>query len=242
MHLSLHLTPLTDTAMMITMEGELDAATAPVLEAMLRPLIVAEVTHVVAAAGRLRFCDVTGVRQLSAVNKSLHGKGGRLVVAEADSALHRLITLANGWSVPRLHVYTSLAEALIAAGLDPDEVPLQTVIGPRHAPSLRRLTSVRSLVHSARRPRPARRTTPVPPPPPAPPVPSAPPSQAAVSGRVSLKEVLVRSRHLRGQAAYHMRLMEKRLQQIWEAQSIMDQAREQCRSSLDDLRNGRTGG
>ncbi|GII05438.1 STAS domain-containing protein [Planobispora takensis] len=228
MHLSLHLTPLTDTVMMITMEGELDAATAPVLEAMLQPLIVADVTHVVAAAGRLRFCDVTGVRQLNAVNRSLYGKGGRLVVAEADSALHRLIALTNGWSVPPLHVYASLVEALAAAGLDPDDVPPHAVIDRRHAPSLRGLASVRSSAHLARRPRPVAQVPPS--------------SPAAASGRISLKEVLTYSRHLRGQAAYRMRLLEKRLQQIEEAQSVLDRTRERCRTSLAALRGGRTGG
>ncbi|GIH96937.1 STAS domain-containing protein [Planobispora siamensis] len=239
MPLSLELTPVTDTAMVITMAGELDAVTAPTLAAMLRPLHASPVTRVVAQITALRFCDVAGVRQLSVTNRALHDKGGALAVAGAGPALQRLITLMNGCSTPRLRTYADLPRALTALGLDLRDTPPRQAVGRRHLPTLRRLASPGgSNAAPGRRPvrpSPERQSTV--------PLRTAPgkvttPSPAAFD-LTFLAAAMVRSRQLRNQAVHQVLTLQRRRGENGEARIVMHHNREQCLSSLAVMQSHR---
>ncbi|GII05092.1 STAS domain-containing protein [Planobispora takensis] len=228
MPLSLELTPVTDTVMVITMTGELDAVTAPTLAAMLRPLHASPILQVVAQVAALRFCDVAGVRQLNVTDRALHDRGGALVVAGAGPALRRLITLMNGHSAPRLQMYDDPTRALAALGLDRRDTPPQRAAGRRHLPTLRRLTSPGGWDPAPDRrpvrPSSARRTT----------VPSP-----AAFDLAFLAAAMVRSRQLRSQAVHQVLTLQQRRGENGEARIVMDHNRRQCRSALAVMQSHR---
>ncbi|MCK2217036.1 STAS domain-containing protein [Actinomadura sp. ATCC 31491] len=117
--LSIRLVPVDDVTLTISLSGELDVTTEPVLAAHLDPLPRSAVRHVVVAAGDLEFCDLRGLDQLAATHLALRGKGGWLAVAEASPALRRLIALSaeHGLLPSAIAVYPHVAAALTAAGV-----------------------------------------------------------------------------------------------------------------------------
>jgi anti-anti-sigma factor len=122
MYLSVHLEPVADTTVVISLTGELDAGTVPVLSATLQPVCASPVTHVVVVCDELWFCDLSGLARLTAARLDLLAKGGDLVLVEANSALRRLISLVDDGRTPRLTIHSSLPEAL-AAGRTPRRRP-----------------------------------------------------------------------------------------------------------------------
>ncbi|MEV4102318.1 STAS domain-containing protein [Nonomuraea sp. NPDC049649] len=115
MHLSVQLTPVSDTTVVVALTGELDASTVPILSATLGPLPASPVLRVAVAAGELWFCDLSGLALLLGARRELRAKGGELVLAEASPALRRLIALLPGGG-PSLPVFDTLPEALAAFG------------------------------------------------------------------------------------------------------------------------------
>lgn len=71
----------------VTITGELDLATSPVLE---RLISATDRLHVVVDASRLGFIDVTGLSALLRCHQHLASRGGGLVVRGAPELLLRL--------------------------------------------------------------------------------------------------------------------------------------------------------
>ncbi|GAB2959873.1 STAS domain-containing protein [Nonomuraea fastidiosa] len=134
MQLSVRLVPIDHTTLVITLTGELDRTTRPVLASFLDPVPKSPLTHVLVAAGDLWFCDLSGIERLALTHRALRAKGGHLAVAGARPPLRRLIALMGEQADAAIPVFATMAEALAAAG-----VAAYRPAGParRHLPRLR---------------------------------------------------------------------------------------------------------
>lgn len=115
MRLSVQLTTLRQDAAVIAVEGELDGATAPLLNAVLLPLLGQGVLHLIVAGDRLRFCEPRGLRVLADVHTIAATIGGALTIAGLTPVLRGLLALTQTPSTPpiaRIKVYDSLDHAL----------------------------------------------------------------------------------------------------------------------------------
>ena len=79
----------------LRLEGEVDAATAPVLEARIVDAVDAGVHEIVLDFGRLEFIDSSGLSVLVASHKRLRDTGCRLVVESPPPAAQRLFEIAG---------------------------------------------------------------------------------------------------------------------------------------------------
>ena len=78
----------------LTLVGELDLATAPVLQGRL-DAAVRGTAAVVIDLSRLRFIDSSGLGMLVAAERQLHDSGGQLVLARGPQAVHRPFELTS---------------------------------------------------------------------------------------------------------------------------------------------------
>jgi anti-sigma B factor antagonist len=78
--------------LVLTLGGELDIATAPVLQEHLDPVMPSGAT-VAIDLSRLRFIDSSGLRMLLQTEQQLRDSGGRLVLVRGSRTVHRLFEL-----------------------------------------------------------------------------------------------------------------------------------------------------
>jgi anti-anti-sigma factor len=78
----------------LTLAGELDLATAPVLQERLDAAMRAKATVVIDLSG-LRFIDSSGLRLLVQAEQQLCDSGGQLVLVRGARAVHRLFELTR---------------------------------------------------------------------------------------------------------------------------------------------------
>jgi anti-sigma B factor antagonist len=97
----------------LTLGGELDLATAPVLQRWLDPAMGGTATVVINLA-RLRFIDSSGLRLLVQADRRLRDSGGRLVLVRGPRAVHRVFELT------RLDSHFEFCDSASSAELDRD--------------------------------------------------------------------------------------------------------------------------
>jgi anti-anti-sigma factor len=209
MYLSVHLEPVADTTVVISLTGELDAGTVPVLSATLQPVCASPVTHVVVVCDELWFCDLSGLARLTAARLDLLAKGGDLVLVEANSALRRLISLVDDGRTPRMTIHSSLPEALAACGVRHEPQPR------RHLPRMRGVPAARAAGRTPRR---------------------RPPPRGMALGSAGTNPLLVRSARLREQVSVQVRMMQVKLLRIEQTRALLDETRARCRRTLEEVR------
>jgi anti-anti-sigma factor len=228
MFLSVRLTTLSDTAVVLTLTGELDSTTSPVLAATLGPLAESPVTHVIVAAGDLWFCDLTGLDQLAATHLILYAKGGGLAVAEAGPALCRLIELVTEHSRAPLTVYDTMQEALAGAGMATDDE--QAPVARRHLPRLRRVQHIqpaRAAQPPAVRPRPVKAEV----------AELAPVTAVGAHTKITpAYTAIARAHALREQAESQMRAIEQQISRSDQARRKLDETRARCKETVSAVR------
>ena len=84
-----------DRAWRVTIAGELDAATAPELAAVLDPLVATESPTVVVNLLDVTFMDSSGLRTLVRAANEAKDSGGSLVLARASGAVVRLLEVTG---------------------------------------------------------------------------------------------------------------------------------------------------
>jgi len=95
----------------IAVDGELDLATAPELADLASQLIGDGIANLVVDAGRLSFCDSTGLGVLVKVANDLQ-PGGRIAIADAQPIVLRVLQVTG--LVGTILVAASVAEAAAA--------------------------------------------------------------------------------------------------------------------------------
>ncbi|WP_219463898.1 STAS domain-containing protein [Nonomuraea rhizosphaerae] len=234
----MRLTTVSDTTVVITLTGELDTTTAPVLAATLGPLAESPIIHVIVAAGDLWFCDLTGLDHLAAAHKALYAKGGGLAVAEAGPALCRLIGLVTEHSRAPMAMYDTMREALAEVGIADDEPPNPE---RRHLPRLRRVPrgqaprqSLRQAPRQATRARQRSDHLHLVSPPPAPPARADGDEPAASPGRPY--RAMARSRALREEARWQVEALEQRIRRSDRARQELFETRARCYATISTVR------
>ena len=84
-------------AAVVHLEGELDAATAPLLDEHLRRLDTAQPVpaELVLDLGDLAFIDSSGLSVLVAAHKRLRGRDGSFVIANPSMATRRIFSISG---------------------------------------------------------------------------------------------------------------------------------------------------
>ncbi|GAB1822748.1 STAS domain-containing protein [Herbidospora sp. RD11066] len=109
MHLTVDITDIGPEIVLMTLVGELDMFTQPVVEATLIGLHARGVTRVVVAAAGLTFTDLGGLLTLCRADEELRRRGGGLTLA----APARQVLRVNGLlAAEGLQVSRSVSEAL----------------------------------------------------------------------------------------------------------------------------------
>lgn len=84
-----------DDGLRLRLTGEVDAATAPLLEAQIREAVRAGYAQVILDFGDLQFIDSSGLSVLVSNHKRLRDAGGDLVVDSPPPAALRLFEIAG---------------------------------------------------------------------------------------------------------------------------------------------------
>ncbi|GAA5055241.1 hypothetical protein GCM10023259_036930 [Thermocatellispora tengchongensis] len=111
MDLTVQVVLLDHRVAVVTVAGELDMLTVPLLEAALRDLPESGVRRVVLDVTDLGFCDAAGVHLLQRAHRGLAAAGGGLGLAGAGRILRHLLTLTCVDAIP---LYASAAQAIQA--------------------------------------------------------------------------------------------------------------------------------
>ena len=102
-------------------EGEVDRATASVLNDRLGRLVGCLPTALVVDLSRLRFMDSTGVHVIVEADQVVHGYGGRLAVVTGSGHVRDVFALAGApWSVPLHHTREEAVSAVLRHPLTVD--------------------------------------------------------------------------------------------------------------------------
>lgn len=83
------------SAWRVTVAGELDAASAPALAALIDPLVAKDVPSVVINLAEVTFMDSSGLRTLVRAANEAKASGGSLVLARASGAVIRLLEVTG---------------------------------------------------------------------------------------------------------------------------------------------------
>lgn len=84
-----------DGVALIALDGELDLATRPRLDAAVDGVLADGLTCVLLDLDALTFCDSTGMGALVRASRVVHAAGGSCVVAGARGPVHKLLVLTN---------------------------------------------------------------------------------------------------------------------------------------------------
>jgi anti-anti-sigma factor len=99
-----------DDCVVLTLDGELDLDTAPMLYSCLEEIVGRGSRRLVVDAGALTFCDSTGLSALLAAHQACTSAGGFLRLAAPDELLTRLLTVVGlQGTIP---IYSSVDDAL----------------------------------------------------------------------------------------------------------------------------------
>ena len=79
----------------LVLEGELDIASAPILEEAITGLCENDISSIVLDLTQLTFMDSTGLRAILAADKLCNGNGHALSLAGANGAVQRLFELTG---------------------------------------------------------------------------------------------------------------------------------------------------
>lgn len=109
MHLAVDITDIGQDTVIMSLVGELDMFTQPVVEATLIGLHARNVTRVVVAAAGLTFSDLGGMLTLCRADEQLRGRGGGLTLAAPARQVLRINALL---AAEGLRVCRSVSEAL----------------------------------------------------------------------------------------------------------------------------------
>ncbi|WP_062355657.1 STAS domain-containing protein [Herbidospora yilanensis] len=109
MHLAVDITDIGQDTVIMSLVGELDMFTQPVVEATLIGLHARNVTRVVVAAAGLTFSDLGGMLTLCRADEQLRGRGGGLTLAAPARQVLRINALL---ATEGLRVFRSVSEAL----------------------------------------------------------------------------------------------------------------------------------
>ncbi|WP_061295019.1 STAS domain-containing protein [Herbidospora cretacea] len=109
MHLTVDITDIGPEIVIMTLVGELDMFTQPVVEATLIGLHARGVTRVVVAAAGLAFSDLSGMLTLCRADTELRRRGGGLTLAAPARQVLRVNGLLAAEGLP---VCRSVSEAL----------------------------------------------------------------------------------------------------------------------------------
>ncbi|MGW3352079.1 STAS domain-containing protein [Nonomuraea rubra] len=225
MQLSVRLVPVDDVTLVIALTGELDSTTKPVLAAFLDPLPQTPVKQVLVAAGDLWFCDLNGLELLARTHRALQEQDGYLALAEAQPSLRRLIALMSERSPAAIPMFTSMPEALAAAGVEAyrtPEPPVKRRHLPRMRPVLRTQPSAREQARPRREPEPAQAR------------PADPPIELDAT---RLPKIIFESRSLRHQIRHQQQALQDRLHIATEARTRLLRSRRRCDDSLLAMRS-----
>jgi anti-sigma B factor antagonist len=83
----------TPEGVLLALQGELDLASAPVLEARLRAADVEEHSDVALDLTELRFVDATGLKVILGAHRRAAWRGGRVKLLNPSSDIRRLLSL-----------------------------------------------------------------------------------------------------------------------------------------------------
>lgn len=83
----------TGDATCLTLEGELDLSSAPMLRTCMSGLTEAGARHIVIDVGGLRFVDASGIRAIAAEARRLRKTGGDVILRNPRPWTHRLFHL-----------------------------------------------------------------------------------------------------------------------------------------------------
>ncbi|GAA2985443.1 STAS domain-containing protein [Streptosporangium longisporum] len=145
MNLSVHLFRVRAATFVVTVAGDLDLYSAPLLSPSLVPPPGPGPCHIVLAASRLSFCDVAGLRLLTSAHRTLSENGGGLAVAGASGSMRRLTPLVAGNHADAPVHYADVTEALRACAGSVGEDFTGPPPAPRHLPSFRGLGARRAV-------------------------------------------------------------------------------------------------
>ncbi len=91
---------------LISLAGEIDIATAPLLDTALEEVLSAGRTHLAVDLQPVSFMDSTGLRSLISADRRLQQSGGSLAVIAAAGPARRLLEVAG--VIDALHVVDSV--------------------------------------------------------------------------------------------------------------------------------------
>jgi anti-anti-sigma factor len=95
-------------AVMVTLHGSLDTATAPELERALEPVLSGETTDLVFDLEQLRFVSSAGLRIFGIARKRLHARGGVTSFVNMQPQIEEVFEIVK--ALPGMTVFTSVAE------------------------------------------------------------------------------------------------------------------------------------
>ena len=85
----------TGDAVVLSLDGELDPHTAPLLDQEVQRLIGLGSTNVVLELSRLRFIDSSGLRVVISSHRGLSAQGGRLALRSPSATVQRLLEITG---------------------------------------------------------------------------------------------------------------------------------------------------
>jgi anti-anti-sigma factor len=113
----------------VSVQGELDISTSPLLRGVLDSLLPDRPGYVIIDMSATGFCDVSGTRLLDDTQAALRAAGGVMAVAGARGVVARVLQLLWRGRVP---MYESVASALRGVTRTPPRPP---ALSPRHVRS-----------------------------------------------------------------------------------------------------------
>jgi anti-sigma B factor antagonist len=98
----------------LTLDGELDLATAPQLASVALALVESGAPDMIIDAEKLAFCDSSGLTVFVQVATSLQATGGRLAIAGPSAIVRQVLELSG--LIESIVVVDSVPAALAAVG------------------------------------------------------------------------------------------------------------------------------
>ena len=96
-------------AFIICPEGRLDAASAPVFEEQINPLLVPETKAVVLNLEKLSYLSSAGIRVIFKLRKAISASGGSFAMTNLQPQIRKVFAIIN--ALPDTPVFSSIEEA-----------------------------------------------------------------------------------------------------------------------------------